>query len=145
MQPRIETNYLAEDVDRRTIVAGIHMLREIYVQPAFRNLIDAEVLPGGDAATDRALFDFARHQGGTVFHCVGTCRMGRDPDAVVDPQLRVHGIERLRVVDASVMPQVTSANTNAASLMIGEYGARIVLGEAPVAAVPAAEIEPSHA
>jgi choline dehydrogenase len=75
------------------------------------------------------LLDFARNAGGTVFHCVGTCRMGaaNDEDAVVDPQLRVRGVERLRVVDASVMPTVTSANTNAASLMIGEHGARTIL------------------
>jgi choline dehydrogenase len=127
--PRIETNYLQADRDRRTIVAGIRMLREIYAQPAFRGLIDAEVLPGEAARDDAALLDFARMQGGTVFHCVGTCRRGSDPDAVVDPALRVQGGERLRVVDASVMPTVTSANTNAASLMIGERGSRVILGE----------------
>jgi choline dehydrogenase len=130
--PRIETNYLAADLDRRTLAAGIRLLREIYAQPAFRDLVDAEVLPGPAAGDDRALLDFAREQGGTVFHCVGTCRMGDDADAVVDPQLRVHGIEGLRVIDASVMPTVTSANTNAASLMIGERGARIVRGESGV-------------
>jgi len=126
--PRIETNYLAEDVDRRTLVDGIRMLRDIYRQPSFRDLIDAEVLPGAQAVSEGTLLDFARHQGGTVFHCVGTCRMGSDGEAVVDPALRVRGVEGLRVIDASVMPQVTSANTNAASLMIGERGARIVLG-----------------
>ena len=126
--PRIETNYLSSDVDRRTLVAGIRMLREIYAQPAFRHLIEAEVLPGAEQREDRQLLDFARHEGGTVFHCVGTCRMGVDERAVVDPQLRVHGVERLRVIDASVMPTVTSANTNAASLMIGEKGSRLVLG-----------------
>ena len=126
--PRIETNYLQADIDRRAIVAGIRMLREIYAQPAFRDLVDAEVLPGPDANDDRALLDFAREHGGTVFHCVGSCRMGSDAEAVVDPELRVRGIERLRVIDASVMPTVTSANTNAASLMIGERGARLVLG-----------------
>jgi choline dehydrogenase len=105
------------------------MLREIYAQPSFRELFEAEVLPGPDARTDGELVDFARHAGGTVFHCVGTCRMGADadPDAVVDPQLCVRGVERLRVIDASVMPTVTSANTNAASLMIGERGARMIL------------------
>jgi choline dehydrogenase len=128
--PRIETNYLQAERDRDTLVAGIRMLREIYAQPAFRDLVDAEVLPGAAARDDGALLDFARQQGGTVFHCVGTCRMGRDADSVVDPALRVHGVEGLRVIDASVMPKVTSANTNAASLMIGERGARLVLGEA---------------
>ncbi len=125
--PRIETNYLAADIDRKTLVAGIGILREIYAQPAFRDLWDAEVLPGPQAKDDAALLDFARHAGGTVFHCVGTCRMGSDASAVVDPQLRVNGVRRLRVIDASVMPRITSANTNAASLMIGEKGADLVL------------------
>jgi choline dehydrogenase len=87
------------------------------------------MLPGPTAKTDADLLYFARNAGGTVFHCVGTCRMGdaTDPLAVVDPQLRVRGVNGLRVIDASVMPTVTSANTNAASLMIGERGARLVL------------------
>jgi choline dehydrogenase len=129
--PTIEPRYLSDDLDRRTLVAGIRMLREIYAQPSFRELFEAEVLPGPDARTDGELVDFARHAGGTVFHCVGTCRMGADadPDAVVDPQLCVRGVERLRVIDASVMPTVTSANTNAASLMIGERGARMILAK----------------
>jgi choline dehydrogenase len=87
------------------------------------------VLPGPAAQGDAELLDFARRHGGTVFHCVGTCRMGSDARAVVDSQLRVRGVERLRIIDASVMPKVTSANTNAASLMIGEKGAALVLGE----------------
>jgi len=127
--PIIEPRYLAEEADRKTLVAGIRMLREIYRQPSFSDLFDAEMLPGPDATDDAALLDFSRNAGGTVFHCVGTCRMGdaNDDDAVVDPQLRVRGVEGLRVVDASVMPKVTSANTNAASLMIGEHGARMML------------------
>lgn len=124
--PRIEANYLAEPVDARTLVSGIRMLREIYRQPAFRGLWEEEVLPGAWAASDSALLEFARGHGGTVFHCVGTCRMGSDARAVVDPQLRVRGVERLRVIDASVMPTVTSANTNAAALMIGEKGAALL-------------------
>jgi choline dehydrogenase len=128
--PRIETGYLADPLDRATLVAGIRMLREIYRQPAFRDLWTDEVLPGREAGSDQALLDFAREKGGTVFHCVGTCRMGSDAGAVVDPALRVRGVERLRVIDASVMPVVTSANTNAASLMIGELGAALVLGGA---------------
>jgi choline dehydrogenase len=130
--PAIEPRYLREELDRKTIVAGIRTLREIYAQPAFRELFDLEMLPGSDARTDRDLLEFARSGGGTVFHCAGTCRMGdgNDVAAVVDPQLRVRGIERLRVVDASIMPTVTSANTNAASLMIGEHGARLILKDA---------------
>lgn len=125
--PRIEANYLAEDIDRRTLVAGIRMLREIYRQPAFRGLWEAEVVPGSQVDSDKGLLDFARFAGGTVFHCVGSCRMGSDAESVVTPELRVRGVERLRVIDASVMPIVTSANTHAAALMIGEKGADLVL------------------
>lgn len=127
--PRIEPNYLAAHLDRKTIVAGIRMLREVYAQKSFHDLWDAEILPGPAASDERALLDFARSAGGTVFHCVGTCRMGNDAAAVVDPHLRVNGVEGLRVIDASVMPRVTSANTNAASLMIGEKGAAMVLDQ----------------
>ncbi|BBK33909.1 choline dehydrogenase [Stella humosa] len=129
-QPRIAPEYFSDPHDRRVIVAGVRMLREIHAQPAFRDLWDDEVLPGPAAQTDDEIFEFVRTAGGTVFHCVGTCRMGTDPGAVVDPALRVHGVDGLRVVDASVMPTVTSANTNAASLMIGERGAALIRGEA---------------
>ncbi|WP_417277072.1 GMC family oxidoreductase [Castellaniella sp.] len=124
--PQIETNYLAEVLDRETLVAGIQMLREIYAQAAFRDLIDAEVLPGAHQITQSELLDFARQAGGTVFHPVGTCRMGSDERAVVSPELKVRGVNRLRVIDASVMPEIVSANTNATSIMIGEYGAHLV-------------------
>jgi choline dehydrogenase len=124
--PRIETNYLAEEIDRKTIVAGLRMLRDIYREPPLRDRWDAEVWPGAERASDADLLDFARRFGGTVFHASGSCRMGSDARAVVDPELRVRGVERLRVIDASVMPTVTSANTNAASLMIGEKGAAII-------------------
>jgi len=126
-QPRIAPNYFAEEHDRKVIVAGLRMLREIYRQPAFRELWDQEVVPGEAAASDAELYEFARSKGGTVFHPVGTCRMGEDADAVVDSRLRVQGIERLRVIDASVMPTLVSANTNAAAIMIGEKGADLVL------------------
>jgi choline dehydrogenase len=128
--PRIETNYLREERDRRAIVAGLRWLRDIQDRAPMRDLVEAEVLPGPAAGSDAALLEFARTSGGTVFHCVGSCRMGSDAGAVVTPELRVRGVEGLRVVDASVMPTVTAANTNAAALMIGEYGARIILGEA---------------
>lgn len=126
-QPRIEPNYFAEEIDRKTIVAGLKILRDIYRQKSFRNLWDIEMVPGETSRDDSSLWEFARNSGGTVFHCVGTCRMGNDEGSVVDPQLRVRGVERLRVIDASVMPQITSANTNATSLMIGERGAALVL------------------
>lgn len=125
--PRIEANYLAEEVDRRTLVAGVKMLRDIYAQPAFCGLVDTEVLPGNGARGDREILEFVRRNGSTVFHPTSTCRMGSDQRAVVDAQLRVRGVERLRVIDASVMPAIISANTNAASIMIGEKGAALVL------------------
>ena len=125
--PLIEPRYLSTERDRRVTVAGIRMLRDIYNQPAFRPLWDKEVLPGDEKQGDAALLEFARQHGGTVFHQCGTCRMGMDEGSVVDPRLRVHGVEALRVIDASVMPSVTSANTNAASLMIGEKGAALIL------------------
>jgi choline dehydrogenase len=128
-QPRIEPNYLAAELDRKTIAAAIRMIREIHEQPAFRKLWDAEVIPGSANTTESDLVDFARNNGGTVFHVSGTCRMGSDNRSVVDPALRVCGAERLRVIDASIMPIVTSANTNAASIMIGEKGAELVLGK----------------
>ncbi len=127
--PRIETNYLSEEIDRNTLAAGIEMLREIYNQPAFRGLVEAEVLPGDHRKTRADLIDFARECGGTVFHAVGTCRMGSDAQAVVDPTLKVNGVSRLRVIDASVMPDMVSANTNATALMIGEKGAHHVLND----------------
>ncbi len=105
------------------------MLRDIYGQPAFRDLItDDEYLPGNNARSDAELARFARDKGGTVFHPVGTCRMGGDERSVVDARLRVRGVERLRVIDASVMPTMTSANTNAAAIVIGEKGAELLLG-----------------
>ncbi len=126
-QPRIDPNYFAEEIDRKTLVSGLKILRDIYRQRSFRDLWDVEMVPGETAQDDTSLWKFARNTGGTVFHCVGTCRMGSDEGSVLDPQLRVRGVERLRVIDASVMPQITSANTNATSLMIGERGAALVM------------------
>ena len=126
-QPLIEPNYFAAEIDRKTMVSGLKMLREIYRQKSFRQLWDIEMVPGEAVDSDAGLWDFARTTGGTVFHCVGSCRMGSDDQSVLDPQLRVRGVEKLRVIDASVMPQITSANTNATSLMIGERGAALVL------------------
>lgn len=129
--PRIQANYLATDLDRKTTVAGVRMLREIYSQPAFRGLLDAEVLPGPEAKGDEGILAFARKHGGTVFHACGTCRMGSDEQSVVTPELRVRGVRGLRVIDASVMPAMVSANINAATIMIGERGASLVSAGAP--------------
>jgi choline dehydrogenase len=137
--PRIQANYLAEDVDRRTLADGIRMLRDIYRQAAFRDLIDAHVLPEAQEPTEQELLQFACAHGSTVFHPSGTCRMGSDGRAVVDPALKVHGVSRLRVIDASVMPRMTSANINAPTIMIGEKGAELVLKIKPQAEPARAE------
>jgi choline dehydrogenase len=137
--PRIQANYLCEDIDRRTLADGLRMLRDIYRQPAFSDLIDSHVLPQANDPSEQDLLQFARAQGSTVFHPSGTCRMGSDATAVVNPELKVHGVSRLRVIDASVMPRMTSANINAPTIMIGEKGAALVLKTAPGAAQSRAE------
>lgn len=125
--PRIVSNYLTDPHDAKVLVSGLKILRDIYRQPSFRDLVTGEeYMPGNDVADDAALERFARTKGGTVFHASGTCRMGSDARAVVDPELRVRGIGRLRVIDASVMPAMVSTNTNAAAVMIGEKGAALV-------------------
>jgi choline dehydrogenase len=140
LAPRIRAGYLSEPRDAKVLVAGLGLLREIYAQPAFRGLVTgAEYLPGNDVKTPAALEAFARAKGGTVFHPAGTCRMGGDPQSVVDERLRVRGVERLRVIDASVMPRLVSTNTNAAAIMIGEKGAALVLEDRGRASVDTAE------
>ena len=132
--PRIQANYLAEEIDRRTLADGIRMLRDIYRQSAFGDLIDTHVLPEAKDPSEQDLQQFACSHGSTVFHPSGTCRMGSDAAAVVDPELKVNGVSRLRVIDASVMPRMTSANINAPTIMIGEKGAALVLKNTPSAA-----------
>lgn len=126
-QPKIEPRYFSEPHDRKVIVAGLEMVRDIYRQAAFRDLWEEETLPGKGCKSPADLWEHARSKGGTVFHASCTCRMGGDAGSVVDPQLRVRGVERLRVIDASVMPAVTSANTNAPTFMVAERGAELVL------------------
>ncbi len=126
--PRIEANYLQNPQDAKVLVSGLRMLRDIYAAPAFRDLVTGEeYMPGNGVQTAAALEAFARNKGGTVFHPSGSCRMGGDEGSVVDSRLRVRGVERLRVIDASVMPRMTSTNTNAATIMIGEKGAAMVI------------------
>lgn len=127
MQPRIAPCYLQEEIDRQTMIEGIRMTRRIHDQPGFKDLWEEEVLPGARYQSADELGDQVAQHGGTVFHMTGTCRMGKDANAVVDPELRVHGVSNLRVVDASVMPKITSANTNAPTLMIAEKGAQHIL------------------
>lgn len=128
--PTAQPNYLAEREDQQVLVAGFRMARRLLATPALARYFVAEQLPGKDVNSDDELLDFGRKTGTTIFHMVGTCKMGPATDrlAVVDSKLRVHGVDGLRVVDASVMPKVVSANTYAATLMIAEKAADIIMG-----------------
>lgn len=126
--PAIHANYLSSELDRRTLVDGLKLGRRIAARPAMQHWIESEHLPGKDVQGDEGLLEHARRYGGSIFHPSGTCKMGRDRLAVVDDQLRVHGLDGLRVADASIMPTVVSGNTNAACIMIGEKAADLVRG-----------------
>jgi choline dehydrogenase len=132
-QPVINPNYLAEDRDRRTVIAGLRLVREWFNAPSLKRYLVAETMPGPDVNTDDEFLAYARQTGTTVFHATCSCRMGPDVMAVVDDQLRVHGLEGLRVIDASVMPAVTSTNTNAPTIMIAEKGATLIRAAARAA------------
>jgi 4-pyridoxate dehydrogenase len=131
---RIEMNFLATDKDLRTMRAGLRMAREIFRQPALKPFIAAELAPGPDKQSDAELDAYARATATTVYHPLGTCRMGRDgdDDAVVDAELRVRGVDALRVVDASVMPDLVGGNINAAVIMIAEKAADLIRGRPPL-------------
>jgi len=128
--PAIHPKYLATPRDCETLVAGVAAMRRIFAAPAMARHIAEEIEPGAQCDDDAALLDFIRRRGSTVYHPVATCRMGQDPAAVVDARLRVRGFSSLRVVDASIMPAVVSGNTNAATIMIGEKGADMILADA---------------
>ena len=127
--PAIAPNYLSDPLDQEVAVAGLKWGRKIASQPALAPWIDHEMLPGSDFTNDESLLGYARMAGSTIYHPVGTCAMGTGPRAVVDAQLRVHGVQGLRVVDASVMPRLVSGNTNAPTIMIAEKAADMVLGK----------------
>jgi choline dehydrogenase len=132
--PAMIPNYLSDPIDQQTIVAGLKLCREVLAQPALAKFIAEEFQPGPAIQSDADLLAYARQRGGTVYHPTSTCTMGTGPMAVVDPELRVHGMEGLRVADASVMPTVISGNTNAATIMIGEKLADMVRGRIRMAA-----------
>jgi choline dehydrogenase len=132
--PAVHPNYLAAETDQRTIVAGLQLIRRILANPHMQPYIESEFQPGLAVDTDEQLLDYARRRGGTVYHPTSTCRMGNDPMAAVDAELRVHGIDGLRVADASIMPTVVSGNTNAATIMIGEKVADMVRQQLRLAA-----------
>jgi choline dehydrogenase len=135
--PRIALNLFSHPDDYASMRGGLRAARAIYAQSPMAELVSAETLPGGQLRSDAELDDAIRALGGITHHPVGTCSMGAGPGAVVDPQLRVHGIAGLRVVDASVMPNIVGGNTNAATLMIGEKAADLILGrKLPAAVLP---------
>lgn len=129
--PAIQPNYLIAEEDRRAAVAGVRWCRRLLSTRALAPFSERETLPGLEAQTDEELLTHVRRRGATVYHAVGTCRMGPDPLAVVDERLRVHGLDRLRVVDASIMPSMPSANTNAATLMLAEKASDMILEDRP--------------
>jgi len=128
--PSIEPNYLSASNDARVLAAGARLSRRIFTQPPLAQHSVAEILPGPACESETDFAEHARKFGTTIYHPVGTCRMGVGPNAVVDPRLRVYGIDGLRVLDASVMPTLTTGNTNAPTIMIAEKGAAIILEDA---------------
>ena len=132
--PAMIPNYLSDPVDQQTIVDGLKLCRQILAHPSLQQYVAEEFQPGPASRPTPSCSNYARQRGGTVYHPTSTCTMGTGPMAVVDPALRVHGIEGLRVADASVMPTVISGNTNAATIMIGEKLADMVRGRMRMAA-----------
>ncbi|MCH2549011.1 MAG: choline dehydrogenase [Alphaproteobacteria bacterium] len=128
--PKICPNFLHNPDDCDKLVLGFKKVREILKAPAIEKFIKQEYAPGLNCITDNQILEFLRQKGGTSFHPVGTCRMGQDNKAVVDHELRVHNIQCLRVVDASIMPTIVSGNTNAPTIMIAEKAADLILNEA---------------
>lgn len=127
--PSIQPNYLDHDIDKAVVIRAMKLTRKILQSPQLASIFDEELVPGPDVQSDDELLSFAKETGNTGYHLVGTNKMGQanDPMAVVSPELKVHGMDGLRVIDASVMPRVTSANTCAATYMIAEKGADLVL------------------
>jgi choline dehydrogenase len=128
--PEIKINYLATQTDRTANIEGLKILRKVLQAAAMRPFVAEEIYPGPKATTDDELLDFCRKTGGTVYHPTSTCRMGNDPMAVVDQKLKVRGLDALRVIDGSVMPDLVSGNTNAPIIMIAEKASEMILAEA---------------
>jgi choline dehydrogenase len=129
--PAFKPNYLATAYDRRIMVEGAKFVRRLAATPSLAPYVLTEHQPGPAVQSDEALLEAVRNFGSSGYHPCGTCRIGQDATAVVDPRLRVRGVEGLRVIDASVMPTVVSGNTNAATVMIAEKGADLVRADAP--------------
>jgi len=128
--PKFVGNYLSTEEDKKVMVSGMHLMRKFLQTNAMKDIVEQEIAPGSDIVDDESLMDFARNEGGTVFHQCGTCRMGKDIScSVVDERLRVHGISGLRIVDASIFPRISTGNTNAPAIMVGEKAADIITAD----------------
>ncbi len=125
--PKIDPNYLAADEDVRVLAAGIDAVRRLAQAPSLKRLIVRETRPGPEVKTEQQIVEYIRSTAQTTWHVVGSCKMGNDAEAVVDPELRVRGIAGLRVVDSSVFPTIPSSNTNAPTIALGEKGADLIL------------------
>ena len=130
MPPEIRINYLATETDRTAIVEGLKILRKILDAPALKPYVVEEIRSGAEGCDRRGIAALCRQRGSTIYHPTSTCRMGNDPLAVVDQRLKVRGIEGLRVVDGSVMPDLVSGNTNAPIIMIAEKASDMILQDA---------------
>jgi choline dehydrogenase len=128
--PEIQPNYMAEEKDRTSLIAAVRAMRHLMQDPVISHYLISEYAPGTDIVTDDQIVEFLKEKGRTSFHPVSTCRMGNDANAVVDERLRVRGFEALRVIDASIMPDLVSGNTNAPTIMIAEKGADMLLEDA---------------
>ena len=128
--PAITTNYLSTQEDQDVALAGVKYTRRIMQAAALQPFQPVELKPGPELTSDEALMAAIGDLGTTIFHPIGTCKMGSDPMAVVNDRLQVHGIDHLRVIDASIMPRITSGNTNAPTVMIAEKGAEFILQDA---------------
>jgi choline dehydrogenase len=131
-QPLIQPNSLSAEADLATLREAVRIARRVVAQPAFDAYRGEELNPGAEVRSDDEIDDFIRRTAITIYHPVGTARMGNDPAAVVDAHLKVRGIEGLRVVDASVMPTLIGGNTNAPVMMIAEKASDLILGRPPL-------------
>jgi choline dehydrogenase len=130
VDPAIQPNYLSHETDQRALTGGIKLARSLLRTPELSRFVDAETFPTPDVRSDDEILSWARRYCGTVWHLIGTCRMGpaSDKSTVVSDELKVHGLQNLRVIDASVMPNIPSANTYSATMVIAEKGSDLIRG-----------------